>query len=60
MSLTGRKSEIGRTNEALAMVLCHNICVLIKEYYMADITIGFKDAAHLFPSLHIKEVEPMI
>ena len=47
------KNEVGQLNEALAMVLCHNICVLVKEIYANDIAAEFKDSAHLFPSLHI-------
>jgi transposase len=47
------KNEVGQLNEALAMVLCHNICVLIKEIYANDVEAEFKESAHLFPSLHI-------
>ena len=52
------KNEVGQLNEALAMVLCHNICVLIKEIYANDVEAEFKESAHLFPSLHIKELSP--
>lgn len=47
------KNEVGQLNEALAMVLCHNICVLIRESYENGISTEFDDAAHLFPRLHI-------
>lgn len=47
------KNEVGQVNEALAMVLCHNICVLIKESFENDISSELRESAHLFPSLHI-------
>ena len=51
------KNEVGQVNEALARVLCHNICVLIKEFCEGNATLEFEDFAHLFPNLHIKEVK---
>lgn len=47
------KNEVGPVNEALAMVPCHNICVLIKEAFENDISTELRESAHLFPSLHI-------
>jgi transposase len=52
------KKEIGKTNEALAKVLCHNICVLIHEICSSGIDLKFNELAHKFPSLHIKELSP--
>ena len=51
------KKEIGKTNEALAKVLCHNICVLIHEICDSGIDLNFNELAHKFPSLHIKELD---
>lgn len=51
------KSEVGQVNEALARVLCHNLCVLIKEFCEGNADLEFKDFAHLFPSLHTNEVK---
>lgn len=48
------KGEAGQVNEALAMLLCHNICVLIREAFENGTSTSFDDVAHLFPSLHIK------
>ncbi|MEM0372875.1 MAG: transposase [archaeon] len=48
------KNEIGKTNEALARVLCHNICVLIKESYGLGIELDFRELAQKIPQLHIK------
>jgi transposase len=50
------KKEVGKTNEALAKVLCHNICVLIHEFYDSGIDLSLRKHAHLFPALHIKEL----
>lgn len=47
------KSEVGQVNEALAMLLCHNICVLVKEAFQNGISAEFEQTAHLFPNLHI-------
>ena len=48
------KKGVGQTNEALAKVLCHNICVLIQEMHETDLKLDFSESAHLFPTLHIK------
>jgi len=53
------KKEVGKTNEALAKVLCHNICVLIHEFYDSGIDLDMREHAHLFPCLHIKEIQPI-
>jgi len=47
------KNDVGQTNEALAKVLCHNICVLIQEMHETGLRIDFPESAHLFPALHI-------
>jgi hypothetical protein len=49
------KGEVGQVNEALAMLLCHNICVLVKEAFQNGISTEFGETAHLFPALHINE-----
>jgi len=49
------KSEVGQVNEALARVLCHNICVLVKEFYKGNAELDFTEFAHLFPLLHINQ-----
>jgi len=46
------KNEVGQVNEALAKVLCHNICVLIRELHENGVAIDLRSAAHLFPNLH--------
>lgn len=48
------KNELGQTNEALAMVLCHNIVCLIHEMHELGLDVEFQKSAHLFPNLHIK------
>ena len=48
------KGEVGQVNEALAMLLCHNICVLVKEAFQNGISAEFGESAHFFPRLHIK------
>lgn len=47
------KNEVGQTNEALAKILCHNICVLIQEMHEIGLRLNFPESAHLFPTLHI-------
>lgn len=47
------KNEVAQMNEALAMVLCHNICVLVREAIENGVSTEFKESAHLFPALHI-------
>ena len=49
------KNEAAQVNEALAMLLCHNICVLVKEAFESGITAEFAESAHLFPRLHINQ-----
>jgi hypothetical protein len=51
------RKEVGQINEALAKVLCHNICVLIQELHENGLKINFPEAfpeaAHKLASLHI-------
>ncbi len=47
------RKEIGQINEALAKVLCHNICVLVTELYASGLKIDLPEAAHKLASLHI-------
>jgi transposase len=47
------KNEVGQVNEALAMLLCHNICVLIREAFENGISAEFEEVAHKIPVLHI-------
>ncbi len=49
------KNEVGQVNEALALLLCHNICVLIREAFENGTATDFNEVAHLFPNLHINE-----
>lgn len=51
------KNEVGQTNEALAKVLCHNICVLIQEMHETGLRINLPEFAHLFPAMHINSRE---
>ncbi|MCX6767894.1 MAG: transposase [Candidatus Micrarchaeota archaeon] len=46
------KSELGKVNEALAKILCYNICVLIHEAKKNGVEIDFKKAAQQPLSLH--------
>ncbi|VVB74119.1 Transposase DDE domain protein [uncultured archaeon] len=46
------KNEQAQVNEALAKLLCHNICVLIRESYESGVRADFEASAHLFPVLH--------
>jgi hypothetical protein len=48
------KKEVAQVNEALAKVLCHNICILTREFYEGNAKLGFSELAHLIPNLHIK------
>jgi len=41
------------------MLLCHNICVLIKEAFQNGVSTEFGELAHLLPELHIKEAMQM-
>jgi transposase/predicted RNA-binding Zn-ribbon protein involved in translation (DUF1610 family) len=47
------KKDVGQLNEALAMVLCHNICVLAKEAIQNEVPLDFEGSAHLVEGLHI-------
>jgi transposase len=49
------KKEVGKTNEALAKVLCHNICVLIHEFYESGIDLKFSELVRKFSRLNAKE-----
>jgi len=51
------KNEIGQTNEALAKVLCHNICVLVQEMHETGLRLNFPESAHKLPCLHIKSTK---
>ncbi len=35
------KNEVSQTNEILAKILCHNICVLIQEIFLSNLEIDF-------------------
>jgi transposase len=48
------KTEVGQINETLSRILCHNITVLIKEYYTNCTEPEFQKYAHLFDALNIK------
>jgi hypothetical protein len=39
------KNNLSQTNEILARILCHNICVLIQEIYLSNIEIDFINSA---------------
>lgn len=51
------KSESGRVNEALAKVLCYNICVLIHEAKKNGIDLTFKTAAQQPDAVHNNSTE---
>lgn len=51
------RKEVGQINEALAKVLCHNICCLIAESYETGLRLEFAESAHLFPTLHNNSVK---
>lgn len=46
------KKDVGQINEALAKILCHNICVLIQEMHETGLRPEFAESAHLFATLH--------
>jgi transposase len=46
------KHDLAQTNEALALVLCHNICCLVHEIYEAGLDVEFDKSAHLLQNLH--------
>ncbi len=48
------RKEVGQINEALAKVLCHNICVLIQEVHESGLKLELPESAHKLPCLHIK------
>jgi len=48
------KNDLAQTNEALAMVFCHNIVCLIHEMHEVGLDLEFEKSAHLFPNLHKK------
>ena len=35
------KIDLSQTNEILAKILCHNICVLIQEIFLSNLEIDF-------------------
>ena len=53
------KNEDAQVNEALAKVLCHNICILIGEVLEGNAEMKFAELAHIFPSLHINSVKEL-
>jgi len=53
------KKDIGQTNEALAKVLCHDICVLIQEMHESGPKINLPEAAHKVLSLHINSEQTL-
>lgn len=48
------KSEVGQDNEILLMCLCHNICVLIQEYFELGVKIDFNLCAKAIPAHKLK------
>jgi transposase len=42
------KTSLSQTNEILAKILCHNICVLIQEIYLSNIDIDFISSAEKY------------
>jgi transposase len=53
------KGDVGQTNEALAKILCHNICVLIQEMHESGLKIDLPEAAHKVLNLHIKSAQTL-
>ncbi len=51
------RKEVGQVNEALAKILCHNICVLIQETHESGLKIDLPELAHNVLDLHIKSVK---
>ena len=39
------RTPLSQTNEILAKILCHNICVLIQEIYLSNIEVDFIESA---------------
>lgn len=39
------KNDLAQTNEILAKILCHNICVLVQEMFISDLDIDFYSCA---------------
>ena len=39
--LVSTKNPLPQTNEILAKILCHNICVLIQEIFLSKIDLDF-------------------
>lgn len=51
------KNEIAQVNECLAMVLCLNICILVRALFEHAIETNFEEFAHIFRSLNIKSTQ---
>lgn len=47
------EGEVGQVNEALAKVLCHNICALNAEVREGNTKADFQAPTHLLSSYHI-------
>lgn len=43
--LSSLRNQTGCSNEVLAKVLCHNLCVLIQELFLLGIEINFAQLA---------------
>lgn len=47
------KNEVGQDNEILAIGLCHNICVLVQEFFELGAKIDFNICAEMLPAQKI-------
>ena len=39
------KNDLSQSNEILAKILCHNLCVLIQEIFLSDVKVDFLNCA---------------
>jgi transposase len=51
------RKEVGQINEALAKVLCHNICVLIEQLHESGLKIDLSELAHKVLGLPTKSMK---
>lgn len=51
------RKEVCQINEALAKVLCHNICVLIEQLHESGLKIDLPELAHKVFGLPIKSMK---
>jgi hypothetical protein len=49
--------EVDQINEALAKILCNNICVLIQEMHESGLKIDLLEAAHKVGFLHVNSMK---